>query len=476
MSAGIVAYTSCGTHPALDGSSPTSSPAQQQQLRVVALGTGNKCLGASKRSAAGDVLNDSHAEVIARRAFMAWLHQQLQVAAQQAHAQSAHPTAAPPAHPEGQPAHPEGQPAGQLPAKHGAEDSQHQQQHQSAFSWCPDTRRFALRPGVQFALYVSQPPCGDASIFSTHGSQASCCGEQGPGDVLAAAAGSDAARAGPQPSQPVGRTGAKVLRPLGVADVAEAAAAAAVVATAVEQKPHAAAAQAVSQLVPQVGSTAAATATSEQHGQPTGQDHQQQQVPTARDVEVGPQQVAVLRRKPGKGDPTLSLSCSDKIARWACLGLQGCLLSTALQEPVYLSMLVVSVSGLPSTPTPPAGGDSVKQQQQQQQGDATGTIMTASRVQKRQQQGGEGGEVQQQALPAVLAAAEAAGRRAFCERVVTCAGVLQPPYRVVPPAVVAVEAAAVRLGLQAGGARDVASGEDTWQHCRMDVLCLWCTL
>jgi tRNA-specific adenosine deaminase 1 len=459
VSAGIVAYTSYGTHPALEGSSPTSSPAQQ--LRVVALGTGNKCLGASKRSAAGDVLNDSHAEVIARRAFMAWLHQQLQIAAQQAHAQSAHPTAAPP----------EGQRAGQLPAKHGAEDSQHQQQRQSAFTWCPDTHRFALRPEVQFALYVSQPPCGDASIFSTHGSQASCCGEQSPGDVLAAAADSDAARAGPQPSQPLGRTGAKVLRPLGAADVAEAAAAAAVAATAVEQKPQAAAAQAISQLVPQAGSTAAATAASEQHGQPTGQDHQQQQVPTARDVEVGPQQVAVLRRKPGKGDPTLSLSCSDKIARWACLGLQGCLLSTALQEPVYLSMLVVSVSvsGLPSTPTPPAGGDSV---QQQQQGDATGTIMTASSVQKRQQQGGEEGEVQQQAVPAVLAAAEAAGRRAFCERVVTCAGVLQPPYRVVPPAVVAVEANSVGLGLQAGGARDVASGEDSWQHCRMDVLCL----
>eukprot|EP00967_Tisochrysis_lutea_P066722 scaffold87036_cov17-Tisochrysis_lutea.AAC.1 len=43
-----------------------------------------------------------------------------------------------------------------------------------------------------------------------------------------------------------------------------------------------------------------------------------------------------------QGDATLSLSCSDKIARWCCLGVQGCLLS-ALIEPLYLTSLVVSL-------------------------------------------------------------------------------------------------------------------------------------
>lgn len=50
----------------------------------------------------------------------------------------------------------------------------------------------------------------------------------------------------------------------------------------------------------------------------------------------------VLRTKPGRADspPTLSMSCSDKMASWNVTGLQGALASKIL-KPIYLSAVVI---------------------------------------------------------------------------------------------------------------------------------------
>lgn len=48
-----------------------------------------------------------------------------------------------------------------------------------------------------------------------------------------------------------------------------------------------------------------------------------------------------LRRKPGKGEPSNAPSCTDKIARWIRLGLQGRRLLQVLKKPVTLDGIIV---------------------------------------------------------------------------------------------------------------------------------------
>jgi tRNA-specific adenosine deaminase 1 len=187
------------------------TPGGNAPPRVVALGTGTKCLTASQRSAAGDVVNDCHAEVVARRALHLWLYAQLQRA---------------------------------------ADGKQHDDCY---FTRAAEAGKFALRPGVALHMYVSGSPCGDASILAG-------------GDEAAATL----------------RTGAKL-----VGDVPL----------------------------------------------PCG---------SWREAGGAAQAEGAARRKPGRGEATLSMSCSDKMARWGALGVQGALLARFLTEPLRLASLTVA--------------------------------------------------------------------------------------------------------------------------------------
>ena len=166
--------------------------------QVVALATGTKCVGGLDFDVAqprdDTLVCDSHAEVLARRALLRWLLDQASLSV--------------------------GMPS------------------RSVFERPPSGGRLRLRDGVRLHMYVSQAPCGDATIT---------------------------------------RDG---------------------------------------------GSTGAHPVEWERYGRHDGTTP------------------GILRTKPGKGAAAHSLSCSDKLAIWNVVGLQGALLSH-LVEPIFLSSIAV---------------------------------------------------------------------------------------------------------------------------------------
>nr|CAG4649118.1 EOG090X01OT [Scapholeberis mucronata] len=51
---------------------------EDYSLQIVSLGTGSKCVGQTKMTSDGDLLNDSHAEVIVKRCFMRYIYSQME--------------------------------------------------------------------------------------------------------------------------------------------------------------------------------------------------------------------------------------------------------------------------------------------------------------------------------------------------------------------------------------------------------------
>lgn len=102
----------------------------KNNLEVVALGTGSKCIGKSKMCPFGTVINDSHAEVICRRAFLRYLYNELN--------------------------------------ENGS----------GIFHTC-NQLKFELKPEIKFHFFTTRVPCGDAAIFPSSNVS------EGVGDALA---------------------------------------------------------------------------------------------------------------------------------------------------------------------------------------------------------------------------------------------------------------------------------------------------
>ena len=220
---------------------------------VVALGTGTKCIGEKKLLQNGTVVRDSHAEVIARRCFLAYLYNCLEVLFSG------------------------GCRCCESCKKHDIFEKVSLETGDDPTASPLGPFKIILKKDVHFNLILSHTPCGDASIFekSTTSGEEEDIGEEidDCGEIE-----EKRPRLG-KTEEDIFRTGAKCV---------------------------------------------------------VGSQIQDPKLPKKQYHVVGP-----LRTKPGRGDPTTSMCCSDKILRWKLMGIQGGLLSQFIPLPIFFDRIII---------------------------------------------------------------------------------------------------------------------------------------
>ncbi|XP_050738043.1 double-stranded RNA-specific editase 1-like isoform X2 [Eriocheir sinensis] len=104
-----------------------------EDMKVIGVATGTKCINGEHLSLQGQCINDCHAEIVARRCLLHFLYGQLEKM--------------------------------MLLKKNGGP-------FDTIFEDLEDTKGFRVKPEYKFHLYINTAPCGDARIFAPHEEEA----------------------------------------------------------------------------------------------------------------------------------------------------------------------------------------------------------------------------------------------------------------------------------------------------------------
>ncbi|GAB1293681.1 tRNA-specific adenosine deaminase 1 [Apodemus speciosus] len=298
----------------------------QVTKEVVSMGTGTKCIGQSKMRESGDILNDSHAEVIARRSFQRLLADFLVLGIKPGavcRICQALRKSGPLSHSTRLPIH-----SGILYPSDTFYISS---------TWQP------LRPGLAFVFFSSHTPCGDASIIPMlELEEQPCCpvignwANNSPVEGTESLEDSKSKRNCEDPDSPAakktrlgtpGRSLSNCVAHHGTQESGPV-------------KPDVSSSDLTEEELEAANGMASGSFKVVDVYR-TGAKCVPGEAGDLRGPGAAYHQVGLLRVKPGRGDRTSSMSCSDKMARWNVLGCQGALLMHFLERPVYLSAVVI---------------------------------------------------------------------------------------------------------------------------------------